>query len=82
MAATELRRFDLRVMRDVFSAEIGQTLDGARFGFFGQGATVASATTVPTGSSQLTVHDTGALTAGSTVFVGVGGGAALGNSGQ
>ena len=74
MAATELRRFDVRVMRDVFAAESGSTPGDVRFSFFGQGATVATATTIPTGSSQLAVYDAGALTAGSTVMVGLGGG--------
>lgn len=38
MTATELRRFDLRVMRDVLAAETAQSsLDHARFSFFGRG---------------------------------------------
>lgn len=74
MAATQLRRFDIRVMRDVFAAESGSTPGDVRFSFFGQGATVATATTIPTGSSQLAVYEAGALTAGSTVMVGLGGG--------
>ncbi len=74
MAATELRRFDIRVMRDVFAAESNLTLSGARFSFFGQGATVAAAATIPTGSSALGVYDAGALAAGSTVMIGLGGG--------
>lgn len=38
MTATELRRFDLRVMRDVLAAETAQSsLDHARFSFFGGG---------------------------------------------
>lgn len=74
MSASEMRRFDIRVMRNVFAAEIAQELDDARFSFFGRGATVAVATTIPTGSSQVVVHDTGALAAGSTVMIGLGGG--------
>src|ERR1041384_2269174 len=74
MPATELRRFDLRVLRDVFASEIApSSLGNARFSFFGQGATVSTATTIPTGSSTLQVHDGGALIVGSSVLVGLGG---------
>src|SRR4029078_1232177 len=73
MADIELRRFDLRVMRDLFAAEIEVApLGDARFSFFGQGATVSTNMTIPTGSSTLSVNDSGALTTSSTVLVGLG----------
>lgn len=73
MAASELRRFDLRPLRDSLSTEIGQSLDHVRFSFFGQGATVSKTVTIPTGSSSLDVHDAGAFVGGGTAQVGLGG---------
>ena len=74
MAASELRRFEMRVLRDVLAGQTGQpSIGAARFSFLGQGATVSVAATIPTGSSQLHVFDAGALLSGSTVQVGLNG---------